>query len=299
MWILLIPIVSACQDIPVDGNRNASNLFDTIIQMSLGHVPVIQHKEEQFFVHKTTNGTCEVYFEHSRLGDSQDWIQNLIATSSSLSLLPDIKGATGFIKPYEQLRTNLWSNINLTCGSNYTLVRFVGYSRGGGLATLAAAEALTWERFANVELWTWGSLKILHRDSEHLFNSTQFSGHRFVYGNDPWVSTPCDPWNRFVHVGEINHCYANNTPINGPNCFTVLKNHLVHSIDHLRYPFPSNEIDAEYLTGYKEISPFSCKQGKCDTALGVWKELKRQTDTVGLVEFIFHILSGCMHDFNC
>lgn len=320
---------AGCDDLPVnDGsNRNASDLFHTIISMSTGEIKVHTAGSEQYYVTNATNETCEVYFEHSRFVDHHDWINDFLMSVSSFTVSNvEIKGASGFVTPYLKMRDQVQSKMNATCG-NYTKARFVGYSRGGGLATLAAASALSLG--LEVELWTWGALRILHQDSKPLFQSPQFAGHRFVYGKDPWTKVPCDYSNIFVHVGNYHHCEQTSTisinlffllnpatytrlldvileiPQNlglmETMCLNMVKHHMVNGVDHLRYPFPSNQIELGYLIGQDDVDSIPCDQGKCNTMIDFLYELflRFVSDPAQGVRAFLRVVSGCMHENNC
>jgi len=308
VWLVLVCLVHTvrgfCDDVRVPNTTlHASDLHHNTIELFLDKDPYSPRGHDQFIVKNAPKNVCEVYFEMSRLTELQDWINDLRMDSVCVEM-PDAKelcGASGFINSYKSLVELFQSRVKEICSPS-SMMRLMGYSRGGGMATVFAAHLLAMNR--KVELWTWGALKSVSRKSASFFESANFTAHRFVYGSDPWVRMPCDRAfatsdEKFCHIGPAISC-----PAPPPeefeaqiSCISKYLKLFTNIVDHVRYPFPSTNVDLGFLTGSDAFEQIQCVDQKCDSPLKVLRELLRTPEKswIGMK----NVLVGCIHTKSC
>ncbi|GBG26062.1 Mono- and diacylglycerol lipase [Hondaea fermentalgiana] len=109
-------------------------------------------------------------------------------------------GYDGFVKPHNNMRLSIWSQISSTCSSNDRLI-LNGYSRGGGVMNAFAYAVYKdglWET-SRMVLVTFGSPRVLSDDLSDEIHG-QFTQMRFVHDDDIVPSVPYG-WMGYKHFG--------------------------------------------------------------------------------------------------
>jgi hypothetical protein len=162
---------------------------------------------------------CVISFDTSQ--DAADWVDNLNVGNGPIYSVNEYtesgpscptstctgkrivgQGYDGFRLAWNNLNTRVWARMQATCGGVTEYV-FTGYSRGGAIATVAAA-AMYVEGLlpaSQIKQITFGSplsLGTAMSDSVH----NKYVQYRFVYKSDPVPAVPFKSWG-VRHTGEM------------------------------------------------------------------------------------------------
>lgn len=162
------------------------------------------------------------------------------ATSKTCSWWEDVgySAYDGFVKPYNNLRVAIRNKLTTVC-AGLKKFRYVGWSRGGAIATTAAFGHMRDGLITashDVRLITFGAPKVLEKRSADMLQSFLDGSYRAVKdGTDPVPSVP-PSWfgglfdDQFYHVGNIR--LPSSVEVNGPT-FTGVN--LFGAAVHLQY----------------------------------------------------------------
>jgi len=191
--------------IPVPSN-DLYPILKCVVKGDKKQYPVIKEEKTgaEFFITRTFYGTYVGFFGSN---ETLDWKTNLCYFQRTVPKnewdYPGICIHSGYYKSYIKLRPKLYTKLTTYLPCTEPVI-VVGYSMGGGLASLCAFDiAVSYSLFCiDVHCITLGSPRTLNKKGSMLFSS-RVNIKRVKYGND--LITKLPPPIGFYHVGEKYH----------------------------------------------------------------------------------------------